>query len=234
MKNVIWNILVILVLLAVVALAFVFQKIYSNPNSALNPFPPPTVPANVVIPTGTITPIHLPATWTPKPAAPTDSLVSASPIPSITNFKLITGTFTPTPSETSPALVSRPSDTPNGDKYSCEISVDKPLDGSLVDYGSNFNGQWVIKNEGTETWDHTQVQARYITGTKLQIKKDFVNLPRDVNPGSSIGLSLDMTVPSDVGTYYATWGLMEGNSVICRWTFAIRIPKPPPSPTPTQ
>lgn len=234
MKNVIWNILAVLVLLAIVALAFVFLNIYSNPNSTFNPFPPPTMPANIVIPTSTVTPILLPATWTPKPEAMTEAHSLATPIPSITNFTLITGTYTSTPSETPPALEIVPSDTPNGKKYSCEISVDKPLDGSLVDYGINFNGQWVIKNEGTETWDHTQVQARYITGTKLQTKKDFVNLPRDVAPGSSVGLSLDMTVPSDVGTYYATWGLMEGDTVICRWTFAIRIPRPPPSQTPTQ
>ncbi|MGD0004066.1 MAG: NBR1-Ig-like domain-containing protein [Anaerolineaceae bacterium] len=225
MKNVIWNILAVLALMAIVALAFVFLNIYSNPKSTFNPFPPPTVPANLVIPTSTSTPILLPATWTPKPATPT---------PNNTNFNLITRTYTLTPSETSQALVIKPSITPNGDKYSCEISVDKPLDGSMVDYGSNFNGQWIIMNDGTEPWDHTRVQARYITGTKLQTKKDFVNLPRDVNPGSSVNLSLDMTAPSDVGTYYATWGLMEGDTVICRWTFAIRIPKPPPSPTPTQ
>ncbi len=234
MKNGTWNILAVLALLAIVALALVFLNIYNNPNSAINPFPPPTLPANVVIPSSTATPILLPATWTPTPPAPTIPQGSATPVPSPTNFKLITDTLTPAPSETPSAQASGPSDTPNPNKYFCEISVDQPLDGSMVDYGSNFNGQWQMKNGGTETWDHTQIQACYITGTKLQTKIDFVNLPHDVAPGSSVNLMLDMTAPSDVGTYYATWGLMQGDKVLCRWTFAIRIPKPPPSPTPTQ
>jgi len=232
MKNAAWNILAVLALLAIVALAFVFLTIFTNPNSPLNPFPPPTVPANVMFPTSTLTPILLPPTWTPQPVVQFEARPSSTLIPTATNVQLIT--VTPTPSETSAGSVFIPVDTATPYKYFCEISVDKPLDGGLVDYGSNFDGQWVIRNGGTDTWDRTQVEARYITGTKLQTKDDFVMLSRNVEPGSSIRLSLDMTAPSDVGTYYATWGLMTGDTVICRWTFAIRIPKPPPSPTPTE
>jgi hypothetical protein len=198
MKNAAWNILAVLALLVIIALAIVFLNIFSNPNSALNPFPPPTLPAKIVIPTSTNTPIFLPATWTPKPVVQTEARPSSTLIPGDTNFKLVTDTFTPSPLETSSASVILPTDTPTANKYFCEILVDKPLDGGMVDYGSNFNGQWVIKNGGTETWDHTHVEARYITGTKLQTKNDNVKLPRDVDPGSSVSLSLDMTAPSDV------------------------------------
>jgi len=236
MKNIAWNILAVLALLAIIVLAFGFLTIYSNPNSSLNPYPPPTVPANVVIPSSTMTPIFLPATWTPQPLAQTEIRSSSTLIPSATIYNLKTGTLTatptPTPSEISPSFVNLIG-TPTAYKYFCEISVDKPLDGGMVDYALNFDGQWTIKNGGTATWDSARVEARYITGTKLQTKSDTVKLPRDIPAGSSVRLSLDMTAPSDVGTYFSTWGLMEGNTVICRWTFAIRIPKGPPSPTPT-
>jgi hypothetical protein len=228
MKNTAWNILAVVALLAMVATAIIYLAIFSNPNSGLNPFPPPTAPANMVIPTGTATPLRLPATWTPKPLEPTEARVSATAIPSATNFKLITDTPTPTPSEAPPELVILATDTATPYKYFCEISVSKPLDGSPVDFGSNFDGRWEIKNLGTDTWANTQVQARYITGTKLQTKTDFLNLPRDVEPGASVSLTLDMTAPSEVGTFYATWGLMTEDTVICRWTFAISVPKAPP------
>jgi hypothetical protein len=183
-----------------------------------------------------MTPIFLPATWTPQPLAQTEIRSSSTLIPSATIYNLKTGTLTatptPTPSEISPSFVNLIG-TPTAYKYFCEISVDKPLDGGMVDYALNFDGQWTIKNGGTVTWDSARVEARYITGTKLQTKSDTVKLPRDIPAGSSVRLSLDMTAPSDVGTYFSTWGLMEGNTVICRWTFAIRIPKGPPSPTPT-
>ncbi len=73
MKNIALNILAVVALLAIVAVAYVVLTIYSNPASPLNPFPPPTLPANVVIPTSTLTPIFLPATWTPQPAALTEA-----------------------------------------------------------------------------------------------------------------------------------------------------------------
>ena len=232
MKNTAWNILAVLALLSIVALAFVFLNIYSNPDSSLNPFPPPTSPANVMIPSSTITPLRLPATWTPKPVAPTEARPSSTPVPTATTYKLITDTAVSSLSETSPALVVLATDTATPYKYFCTISVEKRLDGGTVDPALNFDGQWTIKNGGTSTWDRTQVEARYITGTKLQTKDDTVKLPFDVNPGATVHLTLDMTAPPAVGLYYSTWGLMEGNTVICRWTFAIQILKNLPSSTP--
>jgi hypothetical protein len=104
------------------------------------------------------------------------------------------------------------------------LSIAKPLDGGNVDPGSNFDGSWIIKNGGTETWDSSQVEARYITGARLQTQTDILKLPRDVPTGSSIKMSLDLKAPADTGTYFSTWGLMQGDRVICRWTIAIHVP----------
>jgi hypothetical protein len=62
---VIWNILTIIVLLGVLGLGFYFLTVFTNPNSPLNPFPPPALPTLYQTPTTTATIIQQPATWTP-------------------------------------------------------------------------------------------------------------------------------------------------------------------------
>ncbi len=224
MKNTAWNILAVVGLLATVALALVYLAIFSNPDSSLNPFPPPTSPDNLKNPIGTATSLHLPATWTPKPPEPTDVHISATPIPTSTNFVLMTNTSNPGLTETPQPLIVEVTGTPTAYKFYCNVSISKPLDGGPVEKGTDFDGRWEVTNEGTETWADTQVQMRFIGGTKLQTKRDFIDLDHDVEPGDSISFLLDMRAPSEVGTYYATWGLMDDDITICHWTIAIRVP----------
>jgi hypothetical protein len=225
MRNMAWNILAVVALLAIIGVAFVVLTIYSNPASPLNPFPPPTLPANVVIPTSTITPIYLPATWTPQPVALTEARLSSTPIPSATTFKLITNTPLPSLTETPTETVLVPGSTPSALAYFCMLSIDKLLNGGTVTHDEHFDGSWTIKNGGSETWDSSQVVVRFITGAILQTKGDTLKLSRDVPTGSSLKFSLDMKAPGTPGIYYSTWGLMQGERIICRWTIAIYVPK---------
>lgn len=56
----------ILVLIALVVIGFLV--IFSNPKSLLNPFPQPTLPVMIILPTATATPpVVFPATHTPTP-----------------------------------------------------------------------------------------------------------------------------------------------------------------------
>ena len=62
----VWNILTILILLTALCVGGVFLMIFLNPESSLNPFPPPSVPT--LMPVNTSTPtsaVQLPPTWTP-------------------------------------------------------------------------------------------------------------------------------------------------------------------------
>jgi hypothetical protein len=124
-------------------------------------------------------------------------------------------------------VVILPTDSPTALAFFCMLSIAKPLDGGNVEAGSNFDGSWIVKNGGTETWDSSRVEARYLTGTTLQTKADSLKLPRDVPTGSSIRLTLDLRAPTAPGIYYSTWGLVDGNRVICRWTIAIYVPPQP-------
>lgn len=95
---IIWNVLTILVLLMVLCVACVALMIFVNPNGPLNPFPPPTLPATITLPTSTPTPhVALPATWTATiTASPTNT---STPMPSFTPTEIQDDQATPTPVE---------------------------------------------------------------------------------------------------------------------------------------
>lgn len=76
-KDLLWNVLSILLLLGMLLVTVVFLVIFVNPNSAFNPLPPPSMPLALVLPTSTPTPKQLPPTWTPTP--PMTQTATATP-----------------------------------------------------------------------------------------------------------------------------------------------------------
>jgi hypothetical protein len=107
---VIWNILTVVFILMTVCLCIGFGYLLINPESEINPFPPPTRPVEAEIPTSTPTPKSvLPPTWTPEPT----QIATQTPIP--------TNTLVPT--NTPPATdTAIPSETP-GDSDVTETPV---------------------------------------------------------------------------------------------------------------
>lgn len=75
-SDLIWNVLSFLVLAAIIGAGVIFLTIFTNPNSALNPFPPFTMPEVIVLPTNRPT---FPATWTATYAPPTATATVAPP-----------------------------------------------------------------------------------------------------------------------------------------------------------
>lgn len=67
MKDGIWNVLSILGAVAIIAVVVIVFAIFANPQTSINPLPPPTLPAPLMLPTATPTLLQLPPTWTPKP-----------------------------------------------------------------------------------------------------------------------------------------------------------------------
>ncbi len=97
-KGGVWTALTLLVLLATLCLGGYFLMIFINPYSALNPFPPPTLPPTLGFPTATATlPFAtLPPTWTPSPSPTLPA--TATPPPAATATPVVEpATATPTP-----------------------------------------------------------------------------------------------------------------------------------------
>ena len=81
-----WDMLSILLIIAMAIVVIVFIVIYQNPYSTLNPYPPlPELPT-LFIPTSTATPRSMPGTWTPTVTLTLTNTVTTTP----------TATFTPT------------------------------------------------------------------------------------------------------------------------------------------
>lgn len=114
----VWDILSIGVLLMTACIGLYYLLVFLNPNMALNPFSPQRLEARLV-PTPTITPLSMPATWTPSATPyipPTDTpLPTFTPIFTPTSFSLASPTPTLKPSAT-----LRPSATPRA-PYSAKV-----------------------------------------------------------------------------------------------------------------
>lgn len=102
----IWDVFSILTLIGLCGVGIAVIFIFANPVSALNPFPPPTLPALIVLPSNTPTPFAMPPTWTPigPKSNSVEKVASQTPMPSATVYVLPsftpTFTFTPSPTET--------------------------------------------------------------------------------------------------------------------------------------
>jgi hypothetical protein len=106
MKFSVWDALSILTLMGLCVVGIIVATIFSNPASAFNPFPPPTLPASIVLPSDTPTAFYMPPTWTPVGNNSNSMKLadSQTPLPTSTGFVLPsftpTFTLTPTPTET--------------------------------------------------------------------------------------------------------------------------------------
>ncbi|NTV36611.1 MAG: hypothetical protein HGA53_06625 [Anaerolineaceae bacterium] len=87
----IWNILTIAALIATVLVAAWTLIILITPNSTLNPFPFPSIPQLLVLPTATPTSYQFPPTWTPEVSL----TPSATLAPSATQTQNLPPTNTP-------------------------------------------------------------------------------------------------------------------------------------------
>ncbi len=82
-RDMVWNTLTGLALLATISLVAVLALIFSNPAIGLNPFPPPTMPVLVNLSTPTPSLVYLPATWTPAAGVtiiPAEATATPEPI----------------------------------------------------------------------------------------------------------------------------------------------------------
>ena len=82
-------------------------------------------------------------------------------------------------------------------------------DGSYVAPGSTFTKTWRIRNNGTTTWN-TNYKLVFVSGTQMT-NQSSVNLPYNVQPGQTVDISVQMTAPTETGSYKSSWMLMNDN-----------------------
>jgi hypothetical protein len=224
MKNTTWNILTILVLLATCLVAVMVVQIYSNPESALNPFRAPGLPATVVIPSATPTFKQLPPTWTftplPQGQGSNGRSYSTPQSGQEASGPSLTPSLTPTFTE-GPSFTPRVPGTPKA--YDCVLTNQLPPNGSNFNPGAAFYATWTIENMGWYSLVASDVDYRYLNGTRLQQKNDAYDLPQTLMRSSSISLVVPMQAPTAPGSYAATWAIVSAKKVICSWTIQVNV-----------
>ncbi len=98
-KGMIWYILTVLLLIGIACLGYFYISIFLNPASPLNPFPPRPTATLYSTETATITPLQLPATYTPSQTMGRSPTRTKAP------------TWTPLPNMVTPTITETPTDT---------------------------------------------------------------------------------------------------------------------------
>jgi hypothetical protein len=168
-----------------------------------------TVIANV---TKNAPPTATPVTPTNTPAA------TSTPVPTATLAS--TNTLVPTATITYAPWTLTPSPAP----YSCAITSASPAAGASISVGGSYDGNWVIKNTGTQTWLHKETDIRFLSGTNMQkAALTAIDMTADVTPGSSYTVLIDMLAPATASTYSATWVVITGKNTICTLTYTMIV-----------
>jgi len=147
-------------------------------------------------------------TATSEPVVITATL---APTATQTPTALATATLIPTnkPVTSSGGSGAYPTATRRSGPDQAQLVSQEPIDGTDYNAGEDFDGKWTFKNIGTSTWT-TGFEYRFAGGTNLA-NANIYPLSKDVKPGESISIIVDMEAPSDGGRYVSNWELVNLN-----------------------
>ncbi|MEE8356665.1 MAG: NBR1-Ig-like domain-containing protein [Anaerolineales bacterium] len=81
-------------------------------------------------------------------------------------------------------------------------------DGKIIDPGSKFTKTWLLKNDGSCTWN-TNYILYYYSGDKMSGPDSQQMVLISVPPGTTIEVSVDLIAPDQAGTYKGRWALKD-------------------------
>lgn len=164
------------------------------------------------------------ATQTPHPSA-TPTIVA-----------LLSPTHTPAANVTQPSQdeVSPTPSCTNKAEFISHLSIS---DNTMLKEGQAFAKIWLIKNVGTCTWTGSYA-LHFISGDKMN-GPDQVAMPRQVSPGETVEIHLDLVAPSNTTASSGNWVLSDPEGNLFGFGAAGDQPisviiqiKPTPKPTP--
>jgi drug/metabolite transporter superfamily protein YnfA len=120
------------------------------------------------------------------------------------------------PTATATVTVTQtPEASPTSGAFKCGITALYPGSGTELAKGSSFDFKVTFRNDGAETWKKAAVDFRYLSGPKFQKSTDVVKLPKDVAPGETVNLLVDMAATSAKGTQNINWALEHAGALFC-------------------
>lgn len=160
----------------------------------------------------------------PLEAEPT----ATQPAPTATTEVVAEGTKPPAPTATPvPPTATVPAATATAVTVSlpCRIDEARPAYGADFARKADFDGYWKVTNIGATTWDASQVDVKYIGGTRFQRDVSIMDLGKSVAKDDSYTVIVDMVAPEDYGRYSTTWAIVDGTTTLCVLSLTIDVTK---------
>lgn len=171
----------------------------------------------------------------PPTDAPTTTLtpfpsITALPTPTSTSTKTPFGYFeTPTPT---PTVFETPDPAEGatndwGSDFRCSIVTKSPSNWTVE--RESYQASWTLLNSGHKTWQASDIRLTFVEGAKVIHGHDKVfRLTKDVRPGQTITLKVEIYLPSEAGNYRSVWGLYSYkiNQMFCTFTTKAMVLNP--------
>lgn len=188
--------------------------------------PPTATFAFTDTPAPTLTPSFTPTffpTITPFPTAtltPTITLTPVAVVVATLGGDIAQETLTQI------ALTPLSSGDPPGSEFACLVTARRVADFTVFKPKAQFTAWWDMMNVGRKKWGGELVVVSLVEGPRLTSDR-FFPLPSEPKPGEKIRLRLEMTAPTQEGTYQITWGLKNtrANRHFCFFTINIVVKK---------
>lgn len=159
-------------------------------------------------------------TAAPEPTAteapvPTATVALPTLPPTVVPTLIPTSTFVP--------ITATPNATITVSGYSCIVTESSPPSGYDLPPGGDFDGRWVIRNNGSVNWAATDLDVVFVSGTRLQADDvDALDVPA-VNAGATHTVVIDMLAPREAGRYTTNWAVRRGNTTLCNLPVTIDV-----------
>ncbi len=122
-------------------------------------------------------------------------------------------TLTPVAFQTNTPLPLLPTSTATGICDRAKFTDETVKDGSTFAPGTAFTKTWTFSNDGTCTWD-SSYSLVFLGGDAMNGVASKPLTTGTIGPGQTLQVSVDLTAPSNTGTFRGNWGLRNGAGII--------------------
>jgi uncharacterized protein YraI len=109
----------------------------------------------------------------------------------------------------------------------CSIVSQSPANNATFNANTPFTATWVLQNSGSQAWDRTNVDIRFVSALNnvvMHTGPSLFDLSTTVNPGGTYNFSQSMLAPWSAGNYGEVWELVQGSNQICQFSVYITVP----------
>ena len=171
-----------------------------------------TQTALMIPPTLTFTVTSFPTNTLPASETPTPTFIFILPTSTVPSS---TPTLIPTQDSSGSGKGSQKA-------FTCRVESQSPADNTVFAPGADFDADWKITNTGSDIWDSSSADYRYISGDKIH-KAPIYDFSKSVGVGKKTDIIVNMKAPGSPGTYSTTWKISIGKNKFCAMNLTIIV-----------